>query len=194
MDLYVWWDSLSSLEKIHWIIAVPSTLIFIIQLIISLVAGDTDMDGGENYDGDFDGDYGDGMNIFSVKSILSFLMFYGWGGLAAMEKGMKVWWGISGISFIIGLIMMLFTAWVFFMLLKLQQSGTLKMKNAIGKEAEVYLTIPAKKNGNGKVQIILQNGYKTLDAMTEDTEDIKTGSFVEVIDVINDILIVKRKR
>ncbi len=194
MDLSVWWDSLSSLEKIHWIIAVPSTLIFIIQLIISLVAVDTDMDGGENYDGDFDGDHGNGMNIFSVKSILSFLMFYGWGGLAAMEKGMKVWWGISGISFIIGLIMMLFTAWVFFMLLKLQQSGTLKMENAIGKEAEVYLTIPAKKNGNGKVQIILQNGYKTLDAMTEDTEDIKTGSFVEVIDVINDILIVKRKR
>ena len=107
---------------------------------------------------------------------------------------MHVWWGVSGISLILGTIMMLFTAWIFFMLLKLQSSGTMNMENAIGKEAEVYLTIPAKKSGNGKVQMIIQGGYKTLDAVTEDTEDIKTGSFVEVIEVVNDILVVRRIR
>jgi len=194
MDIATWWDTLSSLQKIHWGIALPSTIIFVIQLIISLTAGDSDMDAAGDHDGDFSGDHGDGMNIFSVKSILSFLMFYGWGGLAAIEKGMHVWWGVSGISLVIGTVMMLFTAWIFFMLLKLQSSGTLNIDNALGKEAEVYLTIPAKKSGNGKVQIIIQNGYKTLDAVTEDTEDIHTGSFVEVIDVVNDILVVKRKR
>ncbi len=195
MDITSWWDALSSMQKIHWIIAVPSTLIFIIQLIISLTTGaDSDLEVSGDHDGDFSGDHGDGMHIFSVKSILAFLMFYGWGGLAAIEKGMHVWWGISAISFVLGLIMMLFTAWIFFMLLKLQSSGTLDINNALGKEAEVYLTIPAKKSGNGKVQIIIQDGYKTLDAVTEDTEDIHTGSFVEVIDVVNDILVVRRKR
>jgi len=195
MDLTAWWDSLSSLQRIHWVIAIPSTIIFVIQLIITLTAGgDTDMDSAGDHDGDFSGDHDDGMHIFSVKSILVFLMFYGWGGLAAIEKGMHVWWGVSGISLVLGIIMMLFTAWIFFMLLKLQSSGTMKMQNAVGKEAEVYLTIPAKKSGNGKVQIIIQGGYKTLDAVTEDTEDIKTGNFVEVIEVVNDILVVKRKR
>ncbi len=195
MNLSLWWDSLSSLQKIHWSIALPATVIFIIQLIITLTAGgDTDMDGAGDHDGDFSGDHGDGMHIFSVKSILAFLMFYGWGGLAAIEKGMHVWWGVSGISLVLGIIMMLFTAWVFFMLLKLQSSGTMNMQNAVGKEAEVYLTIPAKKSGNGKVQLVIQGGYKTLDAVTEDTEDIKTGNFVEVLEVVNEILVVRRKR
>ncbi len=195
MDLTAWWDTLSSLQKIHWAIAFPSTIIFVIKLILTLTAGgDTDIDGTMDHDGDFSGDHGDGMHIFSVKSILAFLMFYGWGGLAAIEKGMHVWWGVSAVSLVLGIIMMLFTAWIFFMLLKLQSSGTLVMENALGKEAEVYLTIPAKKKGNGKVQIIIQGGYKTLDAVTEDTEDINTGSFVEVIEVVNDTLVVRRKR
>ena len=195
MDIASWWNLLSPLEKIHWGIALPSTIIFVIQLIITLTAGgDTDMDSAGDQDGDFSGDSGDGMHIFSVKSILAFLMFYGWGGLAAIEKGMHVWWGVSGVSLILGIIMMLFTAWIFFMLLKLQSSGTMNMENAVGKEAEVYLTIPAKKSGNGKVQIVIQGGYKTLDAVTEEPEDIKTGSFVEVTEVLNGILIVRRKR
>ncbi|MCF6184967.1 MAG: NfeD family protein [Bacteroidales bacterium] len=195
MEISSWWDALSSLQKIHWAIALPSTTIFVIQLIISLTAGvDSDLDTSADHNGDFSGDQDAGMHIFSVKSILAFLMFYGWGGLAAIDRGMHVWWGVSGISLALGLIMMLFTAWIFFMLLKLQSSGTLVMENALGKEAEVYLTIPAKKKGNGKVQIIIQEGYKTLDAVTEDTEDIKTGSFVEVIEVVNDTLVVKRKR
>ena len=193
MDISAWWDALSTLEKVHWGIALPSTIIFVIQLIMTLAGGDTD-DLDVDHDGDFDGDHGDGMHILSVKSVLAFLMFYGWGGLAAIQKGMLVWWGVSGISLVIGIIMMLFTAWLFFMLLKLQSSGTMIITNAIGKQGEVYLTIPAKKSGTGKIQIIIQGGYKTLDAVTEDTEDIKTGSFVEVLDVINDTLVVTHKR
>jgi membrane protein implicated in regulation of membrane protease activity len=193
MDLSAWWESLSLLEKVHWCIALPATLIFIIQLIMTLAGGDTD-DVDMDHDGDFDGDHGDGLHIFSVKSILAFLMFYGWSGLAAIQKGMVVWWGVSGISLAIGFVMMLFTAWLFFMLLKLQSSGTMNIENALGKQGEVYLTIPAKKNGNGKIQIVIQGGLKTLDAITEDTEDIKTGSFVEVVEVIGDTLVVRRKR
>lgn len=193
MDLSVWWEGLSTLQKVHWGIALPSTIIFIIQLIMTLVGGDGD-DFDTDQDGDFDGDHGDGMNIFSIKSVLSFLMFYGWSGLAAIEKGNIAWWGVSGISLVVGLVMMFFTAWLFFMLLKLQESGTMKISNAIGKEGEVYLTIPAKKKGNGKVQVIIQGGYKTLDAITEDTEDIMTGTFIEVVEVVNDTLVVKRKR
>lgn len=194
MDLSTWWDALTTLQKIHWGIALPSTIIFIIQLILTLAGGDAD-DIDADADGDFDGDTdGDGMNIFSVKSILAFLMFYGWSGLAAIQYGMVTWWIITLISLGIGVLMMMFTAWLFFMLFKLQESGTMKIENAIGKQGEVYLTIPAKKNGVGKIQIIIQGSYRTLDALTEETEDIKTGTFVEVVDVINDALVVKRKR
>ena len=190
MDISVWWDTLTTLQKIHWGIALPSTIIFVIQLIITLAGGDAD-----DIDADGDGDFdGDGMHIFSVKSVLAFLMFYGWSGLAAIQYGMVTWWTITLISLGIGVLMMMFTAWLFFMLLKLQESGTMNIENAIGKQGEVYLTIPAKKAGTGKIQIIIQGSYRTIDALTEETEDIKTGTFVEVVEVINDTLVVKRKR
>lgn len=192
MDLSAWWEALSTLQKFHWIIAVPATTIFIVQLIMTLVGGDAD-----DFDTDGDGDFDaadDGMHIFSIRSITSFLMFYGWSGLAAIQRGGMSWWGISGISLLVGLSMMFFTAWMLYLLLKLQESGTMKLSNAIGTKGEVYLTIPPKKQGEGKVQLIIQGGLKTLDAMTEDSEEIKTGTTIEVIEIINDILIVKRKR
>jgi len=190
MNISAWWETLSSLQKIHWAIALPSTLIFLFLLIMSLVGGDADGDG---FDADGDG-FDDGMHIFSIRSIISFLMFYGWSGLATIERGGVAWWGVSLISLLIGTVMMLFTAWLFFTLIKLQESGTMKISNALGQQGEVYLTIPAKKQGEGKVQIIVQGSLRTLDAMTEDTEDIKTGSLIEVVDIVNGILIVKRKR
>jgi hypothetical protein len=43
----------------------------------------------------------------------------------------------------------------------------------------------------GKVQIKVQ-GLQTLDALTDNEEDIKTGGVVDVVEVINDeILLVK---
>lgn len=192
MDISSFWAELSSMEKFYWIIALPSTIIFLIQLVLMFVGGDSDADGDVD-GGDFDGDHGSGVHIFSVKSVVSFLMFFGWSGLAAAYKGI---YGVAalGISAGVGIAMMFITAWVFFLMLKLQQSGTMRLEDAIGKTAEVYLTIPAKKAGNGKVEILIQEGLKTLDAVTEEAEDIKTGSFVEVVDIVSDLLVVKRKR
>jgi membrane protein implicated in regulation of membrane protease activity len=193
MDISVFWDSLTALQKVHWLIALPSTIIFIILLIITLAGADShDLDA--DHDGDLSGDHGDGMHLFSLKSILAFLMFYGWTGLAAFQYGIISWFIVTIISLGIGGLMMLFTAWLFFMMIKLQSSGTMDLKNAIGQSGEVYLTIPAKKTGSGQIQLIIQGTYRTLDAVTEELEDIKTGTFVEVMDVINDTLVVRKKR
>jgi hypothetical protein len=46
----------------------------------------------------------------------------------------------------------------------------------------------------GKVQIQVQ-GFRTLDAITDEHEDIKTGSVIEVIDVMNnEVLLVKSSK
>jgi hypothetical protein len=78
---------------------------------------------------------------------------------------------------------------------KLNDSGTLVMQNAIGAVGDVYISIPAQKKGLGKVQGKVQGALRTLEAMTEETDDIKTGSLIEVMDVINDqILLVKKSK
>ena len=155
------------------------------------IGGDSDMDA--DADSDFDGDHGDGVSVFSVKSVVSFFMFFGWSGLAAADGGLGTI-GALAISFVAGLIMMLLTAWVFMLFIKLQASGTMDIKNAIGTVGEVYLTIPPQKQNLGKVQIIIQGGLRTMDAVTEEPEAIKTGSKIEVIDVESSTLIVKSKR
>jgi hypothetical protein len=70
----VWWDSLPLFSQIMYAIAIPSTIILIIQLILNFVAGNdaetdsdvsglddvTDLDGLDDVsDGDFDGDTGE---------------------------------------------------------------------------------------------------------------------------------------
>ena len=43
-----WWDALTSVQQIYWGIAIPFTLIFLIQTVLTFVGGeidgDTDMD------------------------------------------------------------------------------------------------------------------------------------------------------
>jgi hypothetical protein len=77
---------------------------------------------------------------------------------------------------------------------KLADDGTLRLTNAKGKIGSVYLTIPPSRKGFGKVQISVQ-GLRTLDAMTDHNEEIKTGAVVEVVDIFNnEIIIVKPSR
>ena len=85
-------------------------------------------------------------------------------------------------------------ATLFYLMSKMAESGTLNMKNAIGKLGEVYLVIPAKRGGLGKVQLSIQGAIRTLDAITDDQENIPTASIIEVLNVIDDqILLVKKQ-
>lgn len=190
-----WWDSLILFEKIYWIIAIPFTLIFLIQLILTLIGGGHDFDTDVDHDTSFDVDGAD-FQFFSIRNLIGFFTMFGWSGIASIHT-----FGLSRIALTIiisvlaGSLMMLIMASLFYGMSKMSHSGTLQMKNAIGKIGEVYLTIPARKGGLGKVQVKVQGPLRTLDAMTEERENIKTGTVIEVVDVINEnILLVRRSR
>jgi len=88
--------------------------------------------------------------------------------------------------------MMLIMALLIYYLSKLAEDGSMKMSNAIGKTATVYLPIPGKRAAQGKVQLTL-HGFQTLDAITDDEEAIPNGTLVKVTDIINnEILLVTR--
>ncbi len=98
------------------------------------------------------------------------------------------------VSVLAGLLMMTIMSTIVYLMGKLTEQGNLNLNNAIGKIATTYLTVPAKRSGMGKVQIKVQ-GFRTLDAITDEEEDIKTGSVVEVVDVINnEVLLVKHSK
>jgi hypothetical protein len=186
-----WWTELATFEKINWFIALPFSALFIIQVILTFFGGDLDSTAAEgDSDVSIDSDTGIDFQFLTLKNFIAFFTIFGWTGIACYNAGISN--GVSVlISMVAGFIMMTIMASLFYFMGKLTDSGTLNINNAIGKTCSVYLTIPANRNGLGKVQIQVQ-GYQTLDAMTDHDEPIKTGAIVEVKSILNnEILLVQ---
>ncbi|HRW21674.1 MAG TPA: hypothetical protein P5509_06860, partial [Bacteroidales bacterium] len=189
-----WWQAMELAEKIYWCIAIPFSIVFIIQLVLTFIGGDFD-DAGSTGDADasIDADDGIGFQFISIKNISGFFTIFSWTGIAAINAGKSMPFTII-VSVLAGLAMMTLMATLIYYMGKLSEDGTLKLNNAIGKLGTAYLKIPAQRKGMGKVQIKVQ-GYRTLDAITDDMEDIPTGAVVDVVDIINDeILLVKMSK
>jgi hypothetical protein len=188
-----WWDALTAMQKIYWCIAIPFSLLMIVQLIMTFAGSDADTDidteAGDHHDGDEGGEF----QIFTIKNFIVFFTVLGWGGLGFLEMGMAGWLSMV-LASVIGFIAMLIMASILYSMSKLVDSGTLKMRNAIGRNGEVYLRIPANKGGIGKITLNVQGSLRELDAITTDTQDIPSGSLVMVVDVINgNILLVTKQ-
>lgn len=185
------WQSLELIEKIYWCIAIPFSVLFLIQIVLTFFGGDIDeIEADGDADVSVDHDTGIDFQFITLKNLVAFFTIFGWAGIACIDGGMGIGMTVL-ISSIAGFIMMSIMASIVYFMGKLTDSGTLNINNAIGKTGSVYLIIPAKREGLGKVQIKVQ-GLQTLDAMTDYEEDIKTGAVVDVIEILNnEILVVK---
>ena len=189
-DFSLWWQALTVLQKVYWLIAIPFSVFFVLQTVMSLFGGDI-----LSADGDADlaveSDTGIDFQFLSIKNLVAFFTLFGWVGVLTSSSGMAPVWSVL-LAIVAGLLMMLLMATLMYFMSKLTESGTLELKNAKGRTGTVYLTIPAKRAGMGKVQISIQ-GFQTLDALTDDEVEIHTGAVVEVVDTLNEeILIVRR--
>jgi hypothetical protein len=175
--------------KTLWFIALPTSLIFIILTIMTFIGMDAS-DGLEaDFDGDFDGDSAP-IQVFTLRNMINLLLGFSWTGIALYNKIDNTFILILislgvGISFVI----------MFFITIrqiqKLGEDNSFKMAMTIDKNAEVYLSIPEKMTGKGKVLISIKGSMRELDAMTEN-DKIETGKVVQVTKIENDsILIVK---
>lgn len=179
-----WWELLSTTEKIFWGIASVSTFLLILQTILSFFGADTDFDA----DGDFDahGDYEvpGQFSMFSLKSTIAFLAFFGWAGVITLERGWAIYWVLlAGIA--AGLIAMVLVAYMLFQFQKIEVSGTMRMDEAIDRIGEVYLTIPAEQTGSGQISVELNGNMRELTAVTNGPA-ISTGLPVRVIDILDE--------
>ncbi len=193
LDLSTWWSSIETLEKMYWFFTVPSSIAFLVIMVTTFFLGevDSDMDSDMDIDDQIDSDHGQGFHFLTVKNLISFFAIFSWSGLACINSGFIAAVTIS-VSIFCGLVMMTIMATIFYFMSKLKDSGTLNLRNSIGKIGEVYLVIPADRKGFGKVQIKVQGSLRTLNALT-DGEEIKTGLVIEVLDVVSEnILLVKK--
>lgn len=185
-----WWDSLILIKQIYWAFAIPSTLIFIIQTILTFVGGDFDSDGGADFDVEMDD--GAGFQFFTLKNFIAFFTIFSWTGIACLDSGYALGLTLL-VSISAGVLMMVIMGSIFYYFSRLTDSGTMSFQNAIGKVGEVYLPVTAKRGNIGRVSIKVQNSLRELEAITDDTKDLAVGTVIEVTDIIggNILLITK---
>ena len=185
-----WFFALSTFEQVYWVIALISSLVFIILLIMTFLGGDIEDMG--DVDADIDADTGIGFQFLSFKNLMGFFTIFGWTGISSISSGYSN--GITiAISIGCGLLMMLAMATLFYYLGKLTSSGSLNINNALNTVGEVYLTIGAKRSSIGKVQITVQGSLRELEALTDEDVDLKQGDIIQVAHITtNGILIVNK--
>ncbi len=209
-----WWESLGILQRILYCIAVPATLVLILQTVLVILGfgdgasgadfnpSDTsglDLDGdvsaGDLADGDItdavSGDFGS-LKLFTIQGAVAFLATFSWVSIVCVNAGMNEVAALA-IGFVCGAVMMYAVAKLLQMMAKLAENGTFKLKSVVGETAQVYLTVlPAGESG-GKVTLSSTSRFTEVDAITESTQPIPSGSRVRVVDVRGDVVVVEKE-
>ena len=188
-NLTDWYNTLETLEKIYWTIAIPASIAFVIQMVLAFMGGDSDDLPSADAEVEMDG--GAGFQFFTLRNLITFFTIMSWTGIACVDSGYSTPTTIS-VSLIAGLAVMFVMALLMYNMYKLKESGNVKLKNAIGKQGETYLRIPANKKGYGKIQISIQGSVHEFNAISHEKEEIPTGAIIEVVEVVNgNIMLVK---
>jgi len=192
-------SNLAGLEIFFLACAAIGGVFVLIRLVTQFMGGDVDSsaDGGADIHidagPDVDAHHADsdvGFKFLSLHGLTSFFLMFGLTGFALFrqsEAGHLV--SILG-AMAAGFASVWIIGKLFEMTGKLQSSGTVPLKNTIGCEGSVYLTIPA--GGTGKVMITVSNRLREFDAMSRDRAELKTGVPVRVISLNGDKLVVEQ--
>ncbi|MHC4881830.1 MAG: hypothetical protein ACYTEN_03320 [Planctomycetota bacterium] len=202
-------DGIEGLELVFVMCAAFGGALFIVRLVLMFMgAADSEAPDGMDVDGmdvdgldvdgadGFDADAGDvsdtdiSFKLLSLQGITAFFMMFGLVGWAVIRQGDYP----PLVPIASGTAAGLLTVWimkkVFQYATSLQSSGTMDLNNAIGQEGTVYLTI--RPGDIGKVQVNVQNRLSVLNAITEGTEEIKTGADIRVVKIKADKLVVEK--
>ena len=218
---------MSTFSQVLASMAIPATLILIIQTVLMLIglgsggdgdvdadvdvdtdvdvgAGDLDVDGDisdvgdgvfgdELPDGDIDPSGFDGLRIFSVRGIIAFFVVFGWAGIALDSANVSPMITLP-VAIVAGFGIMVLIAFLFRAIMKLESNGNIDSRNALGVSGTVYLKIPAKRSGSGKVNVMIQGSYCEREAVTDSEYPLPTGSEVVVTGLSGQNTLVVRKK
>ena len=124
-----------------------------------------------------------GLNLLSVRALSTFTAFFGIAGRAILAAGLGTLPAALG-GTVAGGVAMVSVAALMRAMLRLESDGTVRVEGAIGEPAVVYLQVPGRKAGVGKVHLTLQNRTVEYRAITAH-EELPTGSKVIVVDVVS---------
>ena len=147
------------------------------------VLGDTDV-GGHDAGSDVHHDvspegHGNALvGILSFKALTAFAGIFGLVGMITLKRELALGTRVA-VSVAAGVVGMFAIAWMMRSLHRLQSSGSIDVRNAIGQTGRVYLRVPGQRSGHGKVTVEIQGRSMEFVAVT-DGEVLETGASVTV--------------
>jgi len=180
-------ENLDPLLKTFWFIALPASVIFLVQTVMTFLGTDA-TDGLEaDFEGDLTGSEAP-FQLFSLRNLINFLLGFSWTGISfystISSKTLLILFAIA-----IGAVFVLLFFFIIIQVQKLAEDNSFKLSNTLNKTAEVYLTIPEHKKGKGKIMVSVNGAFHELEAMTE-KERIQSGSVVKVVRIENNTTLI----
>ena len=178
---------------IYFIMGLTATIVFALRLGMALFVGD---DGG-----DFEMDDGGGLadasdasfQVFSLLSVTAFFVGTGWMGLACRHD-----WNLGGgVSLLIavgfGAFMMVMATYLMKWVHGLSDEKSYDADTAIGASGRVYLTIPAKGQGEGQIEVNVSGRRKIMRAVSQSDEIAAFTAITVIAAEDDDTLVVEVK-
>ena len=123
------------------------------------------------------------VGMLSLRALVAALTFFGLAGMAAHYGGLADAQALlvalaSGAAalYVVGAMMRFLAG--------LKSDGTVRIDRAVGQSGTVYLKIPGRRAGAGKVTLVLQNRTVEYQAVT-DRDDLPTGARIQVVAVVS---------
>jgi hypothetical protein len=139
---------------------------------------------GETHDSNHSSATGWFFGVLTLRNLTAATTFFGLAGFAAHEANLSVQTQCI-IATATGLVAIYGVHSLMRSLVMFGEDGTLRIDRAVGLPAAVYLTVPGKRQGAGKVQFKLQNRVVEYAAVTDYENALKTGERVRIVGVIN---------
>lgn len=174
------------MDTLYLVAAGVGGTLIVCQFLMSALGIGGDHDHGDAHaDHDHAAGHGHGnffLGLLTFRSVAAAVAFFGLGGLTARYYGAETAPALAAAAFggfaalyAVGSVMKLFR--------RLRHDGTARIDRAVGRTGTVYLTVPGRKAGPGKVTLNVQNRTVECEAYTA-ADAIPTGRSVRVVAVL----------
>jgi hypothetical protein len=144
---------------------------YLVRLALAAILGDdADGDGTEAVGEGTSGHSDIAATALSLQGMLTFLMGFGWGGLAcyrALDLSAPL---SAGGGFIVGVLFLALTVVILRATRKLHSSGNIGIAELVGLEGEAYTIVPPAGQGQGQIRTVVGDRQRFVYAVSDGAE------------------------
>lgn len=176
------WLLLDLPMKIIWVTAILSSIVFVLQIFYAFSKLSWKVEPYDDFE-DVSENERNPLKRFDFRSLVGFLFGASWTCIALQPTSITMGWLILA-ALIAGFAVISVSAYGGMYIKSYNQSRKIPTSATVGCVGFVFLSIPAKRQGVGMVQITIKNTILNFDAQT-DGDAIDEGTSVQVLKIVS---------